>query len=150
LSHPEGIDYSYFGFDSPHGHIIYQYNAAEFFRTATNLSDVNQVYLSDGYAVLGSAKPPIDLDFRTTSSASKTACKVVTGLCGAFSTVGYYALIKNEFNFVCNASTAGLKMTGNFLHILAPDNSSGHSTGREVSDSSSPDGHVHPENIVLE
>ena len=108
-------------------------NETDFFLTAANNSDVNMVYLSDGYAVLGPAKPPLDLDFQATGFGSQTSCRAITGLCGANSTVGD---VVSEFNFVCNATIAGLNMTGNFLNVLAPlDESSGLiSSGLAVTD----------------
>lgn len=109
-------------------------NETEFFRTAANYSDVNQVYLSNGYAVLGPAKPPLDLDFQATSFGSQTSCRAVTGLCGAISTVGEREPYPSNFNFVCNSTMAGLNMTGNFLNVLAPLNDSGSSTGPAVTD----------------
>ena len=110
-------------------------NETEFFRTAANNSDVNLVYLSDGYAVLGPAKPPLDLDFQATGFGSQTSCRALTGLCGASSTVGERVPVPSEFNFVCNATIAGLNMTGNFLNVLAPlDEESGLSSGPAVTD----------------
>ena len=109
-------------------------NETEFVRTAANSSDVNLVYLSDGYAVLGPAKPPLDLDFQATGFGSQTSCRALTGLCGANSTVGGAIPNPSDFNFVCNATIAGLNMTGNFLNVLAPLNDSGMSTGPAVSD----------------
>ena len=107
-------------------------NQTEFVRTAANSSDVNMVYLSDGYAVLGPAKPPRDLDFQATGFGSQTSCRALTGLCGATSTFGSFNPIVNDFNFVCNATIAGLSMTGNFLNVLAPLDESGLSSGPAV------------------
>ena len=102
------------------GEIPQLLNETEFFRTAANISNVNLVYLSDGYAVLGPAKTPPDLDFQATSFGSQTSCRAITGLCGANSTVGDDMPMPSDFNFVCNATVAGLNMTGNFFNILAP------------------------------
>ena len=97
------------------------FNETEFFRTAANYSDVNQVYLSDGYAVLGPAKPPLDLVFQATSFGSQTSCRAVTGLCGANSTAGERHVFPSSSNFVCNTTVAGLNMTGNFQNVIAPN-----------------------------
>ena len=94
-------------------------NETEFFRTAANTSNVNLVYLSDGYAVLGPAKPPLDLDFQATGFGSQTSCRAITGLCDTQSTEGDELVWPSNFNFVCNATVAGLNMTGNFLDVLA-------------------------------
>ena len=108
-------------------------NETEFVRTAANSSDVNLVYLNDGYAVLGPAKPPLHLDFQATSFGSRTSCRALTGLCGAKSTVGVDISNPVLFNFVCNATIAGINMTGNFLTVLAPLNeSTGLSSGPAV------------------
>lgn len=107
-------------------------NETEFVRTAANSSDVNMVYLKDGYAVLGPAEPPLDLDFQATSFGSQTSCRALTGLCGANSTVCSPAGNESDFNFVCNATIAGLNMTGNFLDVLATLNGSGQSGGPPV------------------
>lgn len=104
----------------------------EFFRTAANTSNVNLVYSSDGYAVLGPANPPLDLDFQATSFGSQTSCRTLTGLCTAQSTVGDGMVVPSKFNFVCNATVAGLNMTGNFLNLLAPLDESGSSSGLAV------------------
>ena len=109
-------------------------NESEFFRTAANTSNVNLVYSSDGYAVLGPAKPPLDLDFQATSFGSQTSCRALTGLCAAHDTVGDNILEPYDFNFVCNATVAGLNMTGNFLNVLAPLDESGSSSGPAVTD----------------
>ena len=109
-------------------------NEAEFFRTAANSSDVNLVHLIDGYAVLGPAKTPPDLDFRATGFGSQTSCRAVTGLCGANSTVGKLGLYPSDLNFVCNATMAGLDMTGNFADVLWPLNESGLGIGPVVYD----------------
>ena len=109
-------------------------NETEFFRTVANNSDINLVYLSGGYAVLGPAKPPLDLDFQATGFGSQTSCRAVTGLCGANSTVGERHPYPSSFNFVCNATIAGLSMTGNFLNVLALPNESGASSGPNVTD----------------
>ena len=108
-------------------------NKPEFVRTAANSSDVNLVHLSEGYAVLGPAKPPRDLDFQAISFGSQTSCRALTGLCGANPTDSMTALVE-DFNFVCNATIAGLNMTGNFLNVLAPLNESGLSSGPAVTD----------------
>ena len=109
-------------------------NDTEFVRTVANSSDVNLVYWSDGYAVLGPAKPPLDLDFQATGFGSQTSCRALTGLCGASSTVGEGEVYYSKYNFVCNATIAGLNMTGNFLNVLAPHNEyGGLSTGPAVS-----------------
>ena len=108
-------------------------NETEFFRTAANTSNVSLVYLSDGHAVLGPAKKPLDLDFQATSFGSQTSCQALTGLCGANSTYDNAIPDLSDFNFVCNATVAGLNMTGNFLNVLAPLNeSSGLSSGPAV------------------
>ena len=107
-------------------------NDTEFFRTAANSSDMNLVYLSDGYAVLGPAKPPLDLDFQAKGFGSQTLCRAVTGLCGANSTVGERYTNPSDFNFVCNATIAGLSMTGNFLNVLTPPDETGSSQGNET------------------
>lgn len=91
-------------------------NDIEFFKTSGNQSENNKVYLSDGYAVLGPAKRPPDVDFTANSFGSKTSCRVVTSLCGARSTIGSRNLPPSYSNFICN-STAGLNMTGNFLSL---------------------------------
>ena len=96
-------------------------NETKFFRTAANTSDVNLVYLSDGYAMLGPTNPPLDLDFQATGYGSQTSCRVLTGLCGANSTAGDRILFPSDFNFVCNATIAGLNMTGSFLNVIAPN-----------------------------
>ena len=93
-------------------------NQTEFFKTAANYSDINQVYLSDGYAVLGPVSPDPGLDFQALSFGSKSACRAVTGLCGAISTAGARYAWPSLFNFMCNASVAGLNMTGNFANVL--------------------------------
>ncbi|KAL9123749.1 MAG: hypothetical protein Q9217_006851 [Psora testacea] len=108
------------------------HNQTEFFRTAANYSDVNQVYLSDGYAVLGFREPPANLEFQATSFGSKTSCRDVTRLCGSSSTTGVRHPYPSMFNFVCNATNAGLNMSGNFLNILSPLNTSGMTTGPQV------------------
>lgn len=154
LNYPEGIRG---GYDSPIACIIYPndavnipqlLNETEFFRTAANYSDVNQVYLSDGYAVLGPAKPPLDLDFQARSFGSQTSCRVVTGLCGAHSTVGARIVYPSSLNFVCNTTMAGLNMTGNFQNVLAPLNSSGLTTGPAVTDAGQGN-NTYPALIVL-
>lgn len=95
-------------------------NSTEYFATAANYSDINQVYLSDGYAVLGPADPSSTIDFQAASFGSKTACQSVTSLCEAQNTYVqnfYYPSEKvypSAFNFICNNSVAGLNMTGNF------------------------------------
>ena len=111
-------------------------NETEFVRTAANSSDVNLVYLSDGYAVLGPANPPLDLDFQATSFGSQTSCRAITGLCGTISTAGYDIPAISEYNFVCNATVAGLNMTGNFLNVLAPPDESGLNSGPAVTNAS--------------
>ena len=144
LTYPAGNDGSY---DIPFSCILelndvpspQLLNETEFVRTAANSSDVNQVYWSDGYAVLGPAEPPLDLDFQATGFGSQTSCRALTGLCGANSTFGLTVGLGitdfSVFNFVCNATIAGLNMTGNFLNALAPlDENSGLSSGPAVSD----------------
>ena len=96
-------------------------NETEFVRTAANSSDVNLVHLSDGYAVLGPAQPPPDLDFQATSFGSQTSCRVLTGPCGANSTSGSRMVFPSDFNFVCNGTIAGLNMTGNFMNLLGQE-----------------------------
>lgn len=108
-------------------------NETEFVRTVANSSDINLVYWSDGYAVLGPAKPPLDLDFQATGFGSQTSYRALTGLCGANDTYGDATPDDSEFNFVCNATIAGLNMTGNFLSVLAPLDESGYSSGPAVS-----------------
>ena len=115
-------------------------NETEFFRTAANSSDVNLVYLSDGYAVLGPAEPPLDLDFQATSFGSQTSCRPVTGLCDVSPTVGTQETDPSEYNFVWNATNAGLNMTGNFLNILAPPNQSGSSSMPAMTDTTQGNG----------
>lgn len=73
--------------------------------------------------MLGPAKPPIDFDFQALSFASKTSCRVVTGLCDARPYERNEVPDPSHFNFVCNASMARLNMTGNFRDLLAPLNS---------------------------
>ena len=104
-------------------------NEPEFFRTAANSSDVNLVRLSEGYAVLGPAKPPRDLDFQAISFGSQTSCRALTGLCGVNNTAHSFLASVDDFNFVCNATIAGLNMTGNFLNVLASLNESGSRSG---------------------
>ena len=123
-------------------------NETEFFRTAANNSDANLVYLSDGYAVLGPAKLPLDLDFEATGFGSQTSCRAVTGLCGASPTDGERAPSPGEFNFICNARIAGLNMTGNFLNILAPLSESGSSSGPAVTDTTQGN-ETNPDLVVL-
>ena len=123
-------------------------NETEFFRTAANTSDINLVYLSDGYAVLGPAKAPLDLDFQATSFGSQTSCRVVTGLCGANSTAGEREPYPASYNFVCDTTVAGLNMTGNFLTVLAPMSGSGLSTGPAVTNTSQ-SSNTEPLDIVL-
>ena len=84
--------------------------------------------------MLGPAKPPLDLEFQATGFGSQTSCRALTGLCGANSTVGERIPYPSDFNFVCNATIAGLSMTGNFLNVLAPLNESGLSSGPAVTD----------------
>ena len=93
-------------------------NQTEFFKTAANYSDINQVYLSNGYAFLGPVSPDPDLDFQASSFGSKSTCRAVTGLCGAKSTAGARIPLPSDFNFMCNASVAGLNMTGNFAYVM--------------------------------
>ena len=93
-------------------------NQTEFFKTAANNSDINQVYLSDGYAFLGPVRPDPELDFNASSYGAKSACRVVTGLCGAISTAGVRTPYPSLFNFVCNNTLAGLNMTGSFAKVL--------------------------------
>ena len=126
------------------------HNENEFVRTVANSSDVNLVYLSDRYAVLGPAKPPPDLDFEATGFGSRTSCRALTGLCGANSTVGTDIITDfSDYNFVCNVTIAGLNMTGNFLNVLAPLNeSSGLSSGPAVTDGTQDD-KTYPGQVVL-
>ena len=98
-------------------------NSTEFFATAANYSRTNQVYLSDGYAVLGPADPSSTVDFQATSFGSKTACRSVTSLCGAKNTGKERWPEPSDFNFICNSSIAGLNMTGNFLNLTQPPGS---------------------------
>ena len=112
-------------------------NRTEFVRTAANSSMINQLYMSDGFAVLGPANPPIDFDFQADTFGSQTSCRPVTGLCGANSTRGQRIVYPSDYNFACNASVAGLNMTGNFFSVLAPRNeSTGASSGPPVTDGS--------------
>ena len=112
-------------------------NATEFVKTAANSSKINQVYLSDGFAVLGPTNPPIDFDFQADTFGSRTSCRAVTGLCGANNTRGERTPYDSDYNFVCNASVAGLNMTGNFWNVLTPqDPNTGASTGPDVTDGS--------------
>lgn len=120
-------------------------NRTEFSRMTANHSGVNRICLSDGYAVVGSAEPPINLDFQATSFGSEISCRVVTGLCGAVSTVGAREPYPALFNFVCNASTAGLNMTVNFFNALALLNSSDFTTGPSMTNGSPGNGsHIIP------
>ena len=124
-------------------------NETEFFRTAANTSNVSRVYLSDGHAVLGPAKIPLDFDFQATSFGSQTSCQAVTGLCGANSTDEYAIPNLSDFNFACNDTVAGLNMTGNFLNVLAPLNeSSGLSSGPAVTNATQ-DKEIEPGQVVL-
>lgn len=112
-------------------------NRTEFARTAANFSKINQLYMTDGFAVLGPANPPIDFDFQADTFGSRTSCRPVTGLCGANSTRGARIVYPSDYNFACNASTAGLNMTGNFFSVLSPRNeSTGTSDGPTVTDGS--------------
>lgn len=78
--------------------------------------------MSDGFAVLGPANPPVDFDFQADTFGSQTSCRPVTGLCGANSTIGARYVFPSSANFACNASVAGLNMTGNFDSVLSPLN----------------------------
>lgn len=110
-------------------------NQTEFLKTSGNSSNLNQIYLSDGHAILGPAAPPVDLDFQATSFGSKTTCRSVAILCGAVSFDNQKSSAVGQFNFVCNSSTAGLNMTGNFQNVLAPiDERTGNTTGPTVDD----------------
>ena len=82
--------------------------------------------------MLGPAKPPLDLDFQATSFGSQMSCRALTGLCAAHSTVGDSSPEPSDFNFVCNATVAGLNMTGNFMNVSAPQDESGLSSGPAV------------------
>ena len=125
-------------------------NQTEFLKTSGNSSDLNQVYLSDGRSVLGPAEPPADLDFQATSFGSKTSCQSVTTLCGAVSFENQEGSAVGQFNFVCNSSTAGLNMTGNFQNVLAPiDDVTGNTTGPKVDNGTEGDDHVYPNLVVL-
>ena len=155
LSNPLGIDGG--SLDGPisciidpgHAGTIPQLlNETEFFRTAANTSNVNLVYLSDGYAVLGPAKPPLDLDFQATSFGSQTSCRALTGLCDAQSTLYEDSADPSDFNFVCNATVAGLNMTGNFMNVLAPLDESGLSSGPAVTNATQGN-NTEPYQVVL-
>lgn len=123
-------------------------NETELVRTVANSSDINLVYRSDGYAVLGPADLPLDLDFQATGFGSQTSCRAVTGLCGANSTADDAIPSNSAFNFACNATIAGLNMTGNFLNVLAPLSESGSSSGPAVSNGT--DGNqTDPGSVVL-
>ena len=98
--------------------------------------------------MLGPVNPSLDLDFQATGFGSQILCRAVTGLCGANSTAGARILIPSDFNFVCNATTAGLSMTGNFLNVLAPPNESGSSSGPDVTDTTQGNG-TSPALVVL-
>ena len=123
-------------------------NETEFLRTVANTSNVNLVYLSDGYAVLRPAKPPFNLDFQTTSFNSQTSYQAVTGLCDTNSIAKYSTTDLSDFNFDCNATIAGLSMTGNFLNVLAPLNKSSLSSGPAVTDTTQ-DNKTDPARVVL-
>ena len=96
-------------------------NRTEFVKTAANFSQINQMYLRDGFTVLGPANPPADFDFQADTFGSHTSCRAVTGLCGANNTAGARHPAPSDYNFVCNASVAGLNMTGHFINDLEPD-----------------------------
>ncbi|ERF72706.1 hypothetical protein EPUS_04759 [Endocarpon pusillum Z07020] len=120
-------------------------NRTEFVMTATNYSKINQIYMSDGFTLLGPSNPPIDLDFQADTFGSQTSCRPVTGLCGANNTKGVRRDKPSDYNFACNASVAGLNMTGNFLRVLAPAtgdsielNVTDGSDGQKVEDGFSP------------
>ena len=133
---------------NPPGGFPQLFNETELVRTAANTSNINLVYLSDGYAVLGPAKPPIDLDFQATSFGSQTSCRVLTGLCAASNTFGNNIPNASDFNFACNATVAGLNMTGNFLNVLAPQNVSGLSSGPAVT-SATQGNETNPFDVIL-
>lgn len=146
------------GYDSPRSCIIFPNDAANratlvnstgFFRTVSNYSSINQLYLSDDFAVLGPAEPPSDIDFQATSFGSKSKCKVVTGLCDAKSTAGARTLYPSMNNFVCNSTMAGLNMTGNFDNVLAPTNISGLRTGPPVTNLTDPDNSDIPPALII-
>ena len=98
--------------------------------------------------MLGPAKPPPDLDFQATSFGSQTSCRALTRLCGANSSIEGFSPYLSDFNFVCNASIAGLNMTGNFLNVLAPLNQSGFSSGPAVTDHTQ-DNETNPHFVIL-
>ena len=126
-------------------------NQTEFLKTSGNSSSLHQVYLSGGRSVLGPADQPANLDFQATSFGSKTSCQPVTTLCGAVSFDDQKSSAVGQFNFLCNSSTAGLNMTGNFQNVLAPiDERTGNTTGPKVdngTDGSSE--RVYPNLVVL-
>ena len=108
-------------------------DSSEYIKTAGNQSDKNRVYLSsyqnNTYATLGPAQTPPDVDFQATSYGSHTECRVVTSECGAISAMGARDEPAFVFNFICNASMAGLNMSGNFA-FLGQSGESGQTTGK--------------------
>ena len=70
--------------------------------------------------MLGPAQPPLDLDFQARSFGSQTSCRAITDLCDTQSTEGDKLVWPSKFNFVCNATVAGLNMTGNFMNVSTP------------------------------
>ena len=112
-------------------------NQTEYVRTADNQSNINQVYVIDGKAVIGPSNPPLDFDFQADSFASQTTCKMVTALCGTHATDpgGSDAARDSEYN--CNVTMAGLKFSGNFSDLYnveqGGDTSTSKSTGNTIS-----------------
>lgn len=78
---------------------------------------MSAVYLANGLAVLGPASAPRGEDFQGSSFGSTTSCKMVTKECGTHQTDPGGSDAARDLAFACNATTAGLKLKGNFTDI---------------------------------
>ena len=113
------------------------YNQTEYVKTADNQSDINQVYVIDGQAVLGQSNPTLDYEFQADSFASHTTCEMVTQRCGthAIDPGGSDAARDTEYN--CNVTNAGLKLSGNFSDLTniqeGGDSTTSKSAGNTIS-----------------
>lgn len=110
---------------SPLGHTRALVNHTEFLMTASNQSKINRVllgqYQGSQFSLIGPAQIPSNLDFQATTYGSHTQCRVVTSACGAQSTYGVEIIENSWGEFSCNATEAGLNMTGTFDTLGTPN-----------------------------
>lgn len=104
------------------------FGSTEAYLTLGNKSTNNQLYFSNGAAVLGPISPPADTDFTAESYASSTSCEMVTMPCGAHFIDPDGSDAGRDVTYDCTSTAGGLTLSGNFSELWPQQASSSSSS----------------------